>query len=123
MREDVSPGVMGENKRSGDWSKGNDALTPLSDNRTINLIQPQPATKARSKATRSLRPAFDFVIGRLQSGQPVSEQDVFDNSNSRYRRSESLMILREVHRRYPQRTALVLRRDGMWVLIPVRRRP
>jgi len=126
-KKEILPGVKGENG-SDDWSiKGNDALISSSDNETINLTQlATKCPKARSKQTIAIRPILNFVIGRLSAGQPVSEQDVFENSSSRYRRSESLMILREVHRRYPRQTVLALRQGpgaGMWVLLPVRRRP
>ena len=93
---------------------------PLSSGENINLpFAPKYPQKARSKATRSDQPIIGFVIGRLSVGQPVSEQDVYENSTSRYRRSGSLMILREVHRRYRVKTALVLRRDGQWMLVPI----
>jgi len=119
MRKDVfSPCPAGKNEDTGAVERVF-TPTPLSGNENINLpLTPKYQTKTRSKATRAFQPVIEYVLTKLSAGQTVSEQDVFENSASRYRRSESITLLREVHRRYRTRTALALRSDGVWVLIP-----
>lgn len=127
--KDVSPMPPGENKGADEDDDVRILRQSSSSGKNINLpFAPKYPQKARSRQTAALQASINFTIARLSVGKMVSEADVYENSQSRYRRSESLMVLREVHRRYPRQTTLALRKGpgaGMWVLLPVspRRRP
>lgn len=75
---------------------------------------------SHSKRENVSRSSIEFGIGRIAAWQDVNENDVYDHSFSRYRRSDSVSVLREIHRRYPKDTELILVR-GLWTLIPVQR--
>jgi len=110
---DRSPGVFGSLTLGGDEK----TLVPLLCREFKNLT-PTSSRYSRSKRENVSRTSIDFTIGRLSAGQAVTELDVYEHSFSRYRRADSLIVLREVRRRYPKNTTLEIK-NGLYTLIPV----
>jgi len=108
-----SRGGFGPMKVRGD----EEALAPLLGREFKNLT-PTSSRYSRSKRENVSRTSIDFTIGRLSAGQAVTELDVYEHSFSRYRRADSLIVLREVRRRYPKNTTLEIK-NGLYTLIPV----
>jgi len=111
---DRSPGVFGSLTLGGDEK----TLVPLLCREFKNLT-PTSSRYSRSKRENVSRTDYDYGIGRMAAGQSCSEIDVYDHSFSRYRRADSVSVLREIHRRYPKNTELILVK-GLWTLVPVR---
>jgi len=83
---------------------------------TPSYLVPKRLT-ATSKRDAAIRPGIAYVTGLLAAGQPVSEANLFEACQTRYRKKECLSILKELHRRYPRDTELLLQ-HGLWVLCP-----
>lgn len=110
---DKAPGVDSMKVRAGI------TLVSSSGSGIINLA---PTTRRHVLSKREMvpHPTVNFVLTELSEGRAVSEIDTYNHSTSRFRRAESLTVLKEIHRRYPQDTELAVI-GGLFVLVPVQR--
>lgn len=64
------------------------------------------------------REDVEFALNEIRAGHSITEESLFNHSQSRYRRAQSRSILKEIARRYPKETSLTLQ-GGIWILSPV----
>lgn len=104
----------GGDEAGGTDDRRGEPITPVS-------LSGSNIKKSSVSRERYYHPAdIDFVLERIRAGQSVTEADAYTHSRSRFRRAMCKSILREIHRRRPDDTNLILS-GGLWTLIPLKK--